>query len=304
MTSGKTLLAHREIQQWSSFHGLLPTALCNATIQAGLNIWAYSRGELSVRDVALTFLKDVRDGTVVWLVAKGFVTALTVGELRTSGVLASACSFALHYPVPATFGVLCLCFAAAGYAQRSMSGAELRQFHGNVVLHGASTATGLCATLASQAMGLSLLGSIVLTCAASNAAGIASHEIWRKLQESRAESRLRLIARELFGLPHAFTNEMLQRRWRTLARLAHPDRNRQADARKTFTIFQLCRDVLQADLAGRKRNSGKSRGLLRSLRNVGWLSRQDLPPMHYIPKPEPAHIGQCQQVEVPVRSPG
>lgn len=280
---GKLYLTHKEVAKWPGMNGLASTALVNATIQGGSNLWAYANGEMSARDVALAFLKDVRDGAMVWLTVKGFVTAMTVGELRTSGLLASACSLALHYPVPMTFGMLGCCFVTVRCINYSLNRTSLNQFQSNLVLLAASNAVGITVSLGSNALGVPQLGAVALTCAASYGAGIWAHEVWRSSQQRHAEERLRNLARELLGLPREFTAEMLRRRWRTLARLAHPDRNRQPDAHKTFTLFQLCRDVLEEALHHPDRNAGRLRGLLRYARRACWLDAH-LPPMDLLPK--------------------
>lgn len=285
--TGKTYLAHKELTRWPGMNGLMSTALASASIQACSNLWAYANGEISARDVALCFLKDVRDGATVWLTVKGFVTALTVGELRASGLLSSACSMALHYPVPMTFGMLGCAFVTVRCINYTMNRTTLNSLQSNLVLMSASNAMGISVSLASNVLGVPALGALCLTCVSSYAAGVCAHEVWRSTQQRSAQERLRCHARELLGLPHGFTADMLRRRWRTLARLSHPDRNRQKDAHKTFTLFQLCRDVLEEELHHPERDSGRLRGLLRYLRRACWLEQSNLPPTDLLPKPEP-----------------
>lgn len=286
-SNGKMYLAHKEtVGSWPGMNGLLSTALVSASIQGVSNLWAYSNGEISARDVALAFLKDVRDGATVWLTVKGFVTAMTVGELRASGLLSSACSLALHYPVPVTFGMLGCCFVTVRCINYTLNRTSLDQFQSNMVLMTASNAVGIAVSVGANTLGVPPIAGVAMTCAISYGAGVWAHEVWRSSQQRYAEDRLRCMARELLGLPHDYTAEMLRRRWRTLARLAHPDRNRQPDAHKTFTLFQLCRDVLEEALLHPGRDAGRLRGLLRYLRRACWLERSNLPPMNLLPKHE------------------
>merc|ERR1712054_45343 len=122
-----------------------------------------------------------------------------------------------------------------------MNRTSLNQFQSNLVLMGASNAVGIAISLGSSLLGVHPLGGLALTCAASYGAGVWAHEYWRAAQQRHAEEKLRDLARDLLGLPRIFTADMLRRRWKVLARLAHPDRNRQPDAQKTFTLFQLCK---------------------------------------------------------------
>jgi hypothetical protein len=291
VADGKMYLAHKEAVAWPSMNGFISTTLLTATVQAGCNIVAYANGEMTARDVALVFLKDVRDGVAVWLTVKGFVTAMTVGELRASGLLASACSLALHYPVPATFGMLgCgyITLRCVAHSMRGTAKSQFNQFQSNLVLMGASNAVGIAVSLGAGALGAPPITAAIATCGASYAAGIWAHEAWRAIEQRRAEDRLRDLARSLLGLPHEFNSQMLQRRWRTLARLSHPDRNRQPEARKTFTLFQLCRDVLEEALHHPERDAGRLRGLLRYARRTCWLDHHNLPPVSLLPKYEQA----------------
>jgi len=232
----------------------------------------------------------------VWLTVKGFVTALTVGELKASGLLSSACGLALHYPVPMTFGMLGCAFVSIRCINYTMNRTSLNQFQSNLVLMSASNAVGITVSLASNVVGVPSLCGVALTCMSSYAAGVSAHEVWRASQQRNAEEMLRCHARELLGLPQDFTAEMLRRRWRTLARWSHPDRNRQKDAHKTFTLFQLCKDVLEEALHHPERDSGRLRGLLRHLRRACWLDRCSLPPTDLLRKTR-AH-GTSQAVQI------
>merc|ERR1712113_679122 len=105
---------------------------------------------------------------------------------------------------------------------------------------------------------------------------MGAYEAWREVRQRDAEAKLIQIAQDVMGLASGYSREGLKKRWRLLARFAHPDRNLRADAKQTFALFSLCRDVLQGKL-DRPVPAGCFRSLIRRLRQAPWGTRSDLP---------------------------
>lgn len=293
--SGKLMLSHRELPRKPGSEGMAVAMLAQASLRGCWNLWSFSQGEMSGRDVALALIRDVRDGAVVWATCQGVLKVLTLGELWSAGLFGHACSAALHNPAPLMFGVLGAGWTLMRCAHFSMDIISLEQLQADAVLACGANMVGITVNIMTGVFDVPILGRAVLTCTASQAAGLWIYEAWRARKQIDAETRLRAIAAEVLGLAPLHSAEDLRRRWRILARLSHPDRNRRNDAKRTFAVFSLCRDALRDGLARRQGGgchahasayarpgsatsaAGCFRGLLRNLRRADWVDRGDLP---------------------------
>jgi len=283
----KMYLSHKETSRGPGLEGLVVASLLPASLRGCGNLMAFAKGEMSGQDVVLSLLTDLRDGAFIWLSCNGVLKALSVGELRAGGVLGQLCGVALRHHVPVMFFVLGVGWFTLRHARCSLNHINREQLHADLVLGVSSNVAGIAVNLLCSQLGVPILGRIVLTCTASNAAGLCAYETWRASQQRRVEDKLRLIAMDVLGLAPGFTAEQLRCRWRVLARLAHPDRNTRPDAKLTFTVFTLCRDVLRngegANEVQRSASRASFRGLLRRLWRTTWVDHSDLPSTKALP---------------------
>lgn len=293
--NGRMYLAHKEVPRKPTGAGMATALLAQATIKGCWNLWAYSQGEMSGRDVSLSLFKDVRDGAMMWVTCQGVLKVLTLGELRGAGLIHSLCKMAIINPSPIMFGTLGAGWSFVRYAQYKAGRLSYNQLESGNVLAAGATGIGIMTNLVGGAFHMSPLGVAILTCVMSQAAGLCIYEVWRTRRQVDAETRLRNIACDVLGLPPSYTREDLKKRWTILARFAHPDRNLKSDAKTIFEVFSLCRDALRED---RNRNcfdheqgldcdrcspsNGTSVhrclfGLLERLQRIEWVPDQDLP---------------------------
>eukprot|EP00747_Dinoflagellata_sp_TGD_P011037 gnl/TRDRNA2_/TRDRNA2_120402_c3_seq1.p1 gnl/TRDRNA2_/TRDRNA2_120402_c3~~gnl/TRDRNA2_/TRDRNA2_120402_c3_seq1.p1 ORF type:complete len:293 (-),score=39.21 gnl/TRDRNA2_/TRDRNA2_120402_c3_seq1:4-882(-) len=270
----------------SGLQGMLLSALLQASLRGCANVVALANGEVSSRELGLSLMRDVRSGALVWATCNGTLKMLSMGELLADsggalGILGSVCGTLVQHPTPVIFGVLGAGWLTMRYVEFAMMKSISReQLHAEMVLTCASNGSGIAVNLFTTTVGLPMLSRLFLTCAASHCAGVWAYEAWRAARQRDAEAKLRSIALEVVGLAPGFTAEKLRRRWRLLARYSHPDRNTRPEARLTFAVFSLCRDVL-AQSHERPTYAGHFRAvyrtLLNRLRRTPWIARADLP---------------------------
>lgn len=282
-SDGHLVLHHREVPRTPGPEGMAVAALAQASLRGCGNLWAYAHGEMSGKDVALALVRDVRDGAVVWATCQGVLKALALGQVHSSGALSHFCSAALHNPSPVMFAVFGVGVVSARCLSYAMGSLGKEQLQANVVMTSSGNIAGILVNLTCSYFNLPMLGRAVLTCSMSHAAGLAAYEAWRSVRQKEAQERLRTIAREILGLSPNYDAAQLRHRWRLLARLAHPDKNRRPDAKQTFALFGLCREVLLENL-DRPVEPGYFRGLLRRLKKVSWTASLDLPFAHLLTK--------------------
>lgn len=274
-------LAHREVSHAPGAEVAVLAALTQASVRGVLNLVSVCRGEMSRKDAVLALARDSRNGVLVWVTCKGVLKLLTLGELNSSGTLGLVCGAALRNPAPVMFGVLSLGLGAIRGLQALTGDITPNQLRAELVLLGAQSGTGILVSTVGRALSMSCMGCALFTMVASCAAGMWAHELWRASRQQMAEERLCWIAREILGLAHGYTSEDLRRRWRQLALVAHPDKNRCKFAKQTFAVFSLCRDVL-LDSKERPVPPGAFFGLRKRLRRMPWARDLNLPPLQAV----------------------
>uniref|UniRef100_A0A7S4RUR2 J domain-containing protein n=1 Tax=Alexandrium monilatum TaxID=311494 RepID=A0A7S4RUR2_9DINO len=280
-TDGNMYLAHTEVPKQFGAESAALAILAQASARGCFNLLAYAHDEMSGQDVAVTLAKDVRDGVVVWAGCQGALVALALGQQHAAGsCLGHLCGVVLQNPALAMFGALGAGRIALKCLEYGLSTASKEALQAEVVLTTSQSAAAVLINVVGDLLQASLLSRTFLTCACSQAAGVWAHRCWREARRRDAEAQLRSIAAEVLGLAPGYTAEQLRCRWRTLARYSHPDRNQRPDAKQTFAIFSLCRDVLQDAARGQRcpPPAGCFAGLARRLRRSGWAAREDVPP--------------------------
>jgi len=277
--SDKMFLAHEELPRTAASQNPALAILAQASLRGCANVLAYAQGKMSRSDVMVALACDLRDGVVVWAVCQGTLTALVQVEQHAAGTaLGHLCSVGLHNPAVVMFGTLGVGRIAAQYLQYRIGQLTAEQFHEEVMQTTTRHTAAIITCMVGDALQASMVSRTLLNCVSCHAAAMWASYVWRERRTLYAEAKLRSIALEVMGLEPNFTSEQLGCRWRSLARYAHPDRNTQPDAKQTFAIFSLCRDILQeADVGLQCKPSGRFVGLLRRLRRARWAARTDLP---------------------------
>lgn len=248
---GHQYLSHRATVQAPGAELLVLIVLVQAGTNGVRNLWSYANGQMSGQDMAMAFGRDLRDGVIVSTSAQVVLKALQWGQGHAAGSwIASLSATTLSQPVPVLMAVLTGGLLASQCLRYSMGTISLEQLRANSVLAATVSGAGIATNVVCIGLHLPFVSCALLTCTASNLAGLWAYEAWRAGKQDALEDKLLALARDVFGVGPGHTQRSLDRRWRVLARMAHPDKNRRHDAKTTFALLRLCKEVLEMRAAG------------------------------------------------------
>lgn len=247
-TNGEMYLHHRHQVKGPGYEILVLVALTQASVNGVRNIWNAANGEMSAEDVGKAFLRDIRDGSILCASSQGIMQLLKLGEHQAGPILSGICSMALQKPVPVLFAVLGTSWVAYRGIRCFQGQVSAEQLRSDAFLALTVNGAGVATNLLCVSLNLPPVHRALITCFASNSAGLYAYEAWRASRQAQLEERLLDVARDIFGLPSKYTKDSLARRWKHLARMAHPDKNRQDNAKVTFTVLSVCKELLESNL--------------------------------------------------------
>eukprot|EP00928_Gymnodinium_smaydae_P028933 TRINITY_DN21930_c0_g1_i2.p1 TRINITY_DN21930_c0_g1~~TRINITY_DN21930_c0_g1_i2.p1 ORF type:complete len:1277 (-),score=213.53 TRINITY_DN21930_c0_g1_i2:99-3929(-) len=273
---GKMMLIEREIPSSHMMETLAMAATAQALVRGYGKVVAVARNEMSVRDAVVGVAQDVRDGVVVWGTCQAIMEFLRYEAAHAGGVLGSVSAMVLQNPVPVLIVTLCSGALTVSLLNQKLGRVASDRVQADVVMTSCSNGCGLVLSVVGCYAGISPVATALVACGGGHLGGLMAYEMWRQDKQEQTELQLYEIAREVMGVAEDYDAVELRRRWRTFARLAHPDRNRCPQARMSFAVFSLCNEALKTRLE-RPIPRTCLRGLLRVLRRCSWTSRSDLP---------------------------
>ncbi|CAD7967499.1 unnamed protein product [Amoebophrya sp. A120] len=160
--------------------------------------------------------------------------------------------FAANYlalnPTPALLGILGSGWIALRYLMYTQKHLTQEQFLADAVFSGYSNGMGAAACILGASLGWSPALCAILGCFVGSGVAAYTYECWREESTLILCKKLRKLAIVTLGLPQQFDEQLLNTRYRTLARYTHPDRNKSADAKQMFELIQLAREICRNEL--------------------------------------------------------
>lgn len=249
-----------------AFQGAMLSAMVNASVNGMTHLSDYFAGKITHEELMRKFTCDLGGGVALWAAGRGISYGLQAMEIHMTGPFGVLATIAAQNQTVVAFLVL----GSICTAQEKLDD-WLQQF--------SFWTAGACGMmLTTQSLGIAAMPGLLpvavvmmTTQCISVFASCGGHE----LRKRRLMEELRKYAMDFLGLAPGFTQKYLQRRWRVLARMSHPDRNRSHDAKNMFMILGLCRQVLTP------KNSDDFRFFLKlreRVRNIGLVAREDSQP--------------------------
>jgi len=270
------LMHENTLRPQIGLEGMVGAALVQASLRGIVNLKEYYDGSMSRTDLALSALRDCRDGAGIWALNNAVLNGLSVLGERSVGPVHALAALGLKYPAPVMLIVMGAGWAILQCTRYSLSVIDREELRSEMVLSGSSTAAAVVTNVVLTAAGVPVLLHIPLTTFAARCAGVAAYEAWRTARRRELQQELRAVALDIMGLPPFFSKQRLLQRFRVLARMVHPDRNLSPDAKEMFQLFGLCRDVLLQESRGSAEALAHA-GLARQLRRASWILTDWIP---------------------------
>ena len=205
---------------------------------------------IAVRDIATDFVRDNVKGTVVGTGYWGVLRGINIAQGSSVGTVKTVARCLALNPTPALMTSLGSTYIAARYFMYLNSWLTHEQVLADAVFASYSNGLGALACLAGAQLGFSPALCALVGCLAGTGLASYTYECWREESGFLLCKKLRTLATKTLGLPENFDAELVNRRFRTLARWAHPDRNTNPGAKGLFESLQLSKEICLQDLDG------------------------------------------------------